>query len=117
MHEPGSLAHLELAMHQVHLRLEHVRLVACTHAHSDHYGQAAPIVERADCELWMHPNHEHATRPLQDPELALARRVEVARQSGVPAAARRITPSGSRRSPPELRRGVNPTASSCQEWR
>jgi glyoxylase-like metal-dependent hydrolase (beta-lactamase superfamily II) len=87
MHEPGSLAQLELALHQVRLRLEHVRLVACTHAHSDHYGQAAPIVERAGCELWMHPNHAHATRPLQDPELALARRLEVARQSGVPEAA------------------------------
>jgi len=87
MHEPGSLAQLELALHQVHLRLEHVRLVACTHAHADHYGQAAPILERAGCELWMHPNHEHAVRPLQDPEHSLARRIEVARQSGVPEAA------------------------------
>jgi len=87
MHGPGSMADLELAMHQVRLRLEHVRLVACTHAHADHYGQAAPIVERAGCELWMHPNHEHATRPLEDPEQAIARRIEIARQSGVPAAA------------------------------
>ena len=47
MHEPGSLAHLERAMDQVNLRLEHVRLLVCTHAHSDHYGQAATIVERA----------------------------------------------------------------------
>ena len=54
-HEPGSLAQLERAMSQVNLRLEHVRLVACTHAHSDHWGQAAPIIERAGCELWMHP--------------------------------------------------------------
>ena len=30
--------------------------------HSDHWGQAAPICERAGCELWMHPNHEHAAR-------------------------------------------------------
>ena len=68
MHEPGSLAHLELAMEQVNLRLEHVRLLVCTHAHPDHYGQAATIVERSGCELWMHPDHEHATpephRPL-----------------------------------------------------
>ena len=86
MHEPGSMADLELAMHQVRLRVEHVRLVACTHAHADHYGQAAPIVERAGCELWMHPNHEHAAAPLGNPEQALARRIEIARQSGVPAA-------------------------------
>jgi glyoxylase-like metal-dependent hydrolase (beta-lactamase superfamily II) len=87
MHEPGSLAQLERALDQVNLRLEHVGLLACTHAHSDHWGQAAPIVERAGCELWMHPNHEHATRGANDPGAALARRLEVGRQSGVPAAA------------------------------
>jgi glyoxylase-like metal-dependent hydrolase (beta-lactamase superfamily II) len=83
MHLPGSLAQLERALEQVNLRLEHVRLLACTHAHSDHWGQAAPIIERAGCELWMHPNHEHATRHHGRPEAALARRLEVARQSGV----------------------------------
>jgi glyoxylase-like metal-dependent hydrolase (beta-lactamase superfamily II) len=85
MHEPGSLAHLERALDQVNLRLDHVRLLVCTHAHSDHYGQAAPILERAGCELWMHPNHQHMTRSLEDPDATLARRLEVARQSGVPA--------------------------------
>jgi glyoxylase-like metal-dependent hydrolase (beta-lactamase superfamily II) len=84
MHEPGSLAHLERALDQVRLRLEHVRLLACTHAHSDHYGQAAPIVERTGAQLWMHPDHEHMTRSAQDPEAAWERRIEVARQSGVP---------------------------------
>ena len=61
-----------------------MRLLVCTHAHSDHYGLAAPIVERAGCELWMHPRHEHMTRAMEDPERSLARRIEVARQSGVP---------------------------------
>jgi glyoxylase-like metal-dependent hydrolase (beta-lactamase superfamily II) len=84
MSEPGSLAQLERALAQVNLRLEHVRLLVCTHAHSDHYGQAAPILERAGCELWMHPNHAHSTQTAQDPEQALQRRIEVARQSGVP---------------------------------
>jgi glyoxylase-like metal-dependent hydrolase (beta-lactamase superfamily II) len=87
MHEPGSLTQLERALEQVHLRLEHVRLLACTHAHSDHWGQAAPIRDRTGCEFWMHPNHEHATRMAGDPEATLARRLEVARQSGVSAAA------------------------------
>ena len=85
MHEPGSLAHLERALEQVNLRLDHVRLLLCTHAHTDHYGQAAPIVERAGCELWMHPDHEHMRRTLEDPVAATAQRLEVARQSGVPA--------------------------------
>ena len=84
MHEPGSLSHLERALAQVNLTMDNVRLVACTHAHSDHYGQAADIVDRAGCELWMHPNHEHMTRAAQDPDAALQRRLEVARQSGVP---------------------------------
>jgi glyoxylase-like metal-dependent hydrolase (beta-lactamase superfamily II) len=84
MHEPGSLAHLERALAQVNLSLENARLVVCTHAHSDHYGQAADIVDRAGCELWMHPNHEHMTRAAQDPDAALQRRLEIARQSGVP---------------------------------
>ena len=66
------------------LGLEDLRLVVCTHAHSDHYGQAATIVERTGCELWMHPNHQHMTRMAEDPDAVLARRIEVARQSGVP---------------------------------
>ncbi len=84
-HEPGSLGHLERALEQVGLRLEHVRLLAVTHAHSDHYGQAATIVDRAGCELWMHPRYEHMSRTADDPKAALARRLEVGRQSGVPA--------------------------------
>jgi glyoxylase-like metal-dependent hydrolase (beta-lactamase superfamily II) len=84
IHGPGSLAQLERALDQAGLRLEHVRLVVCTHAHADHYGLAAPIVAATGCELWMHPGHAHMTRARQDPARAVERRVEVARQSGVP---------------------------------
>src|SRR5438309_7392906 len=84
MHQPDSLMHLERALAMCNLRLEDTRLVVCTHAHSDHYGQAATIVERAGCELWMHPNHDHMRRMAEDPEAVFARRLEVARQSGVP---------------------------------
>jgi glyoxylase-like metal-dependent hydrolase (beta-lactamase superfamily II) len=83
MHEPGSLAQLERALYQVNLRLEQVRQIVITHAHSDHWGQAAPIRERSGAPLWMHPRHEHATSSASDPAAALARRLEVARQSGV----------------------------------
>jgi glyoxylase-like metal-dependent hydrolase (beta-lactamase superfamily II) len=85
--EPGSMKQLERALEMVGLELEGCRLVVCTHAHSDHYGQAATIVERTGCELWMHPNHEHMTRAASDPEAWLEARLEVARQSGVPEAA------------------------------
>ncbi|HEV3229871.1 MAG TPA: MBL fold metallo-hydrolase [Solirubrobacteraceae bacterium] len=86
MYEPGSLAHLHRALDQCRLRLENVRLLLCTHAHTDHYGQAAPILEQSHCELWMHPRHEHMTAAVKDPDAALQRRLEVARQSGVPEA-------------------------------
>jgi glyoxylase-like metal-dependent hydrolase (beta-lactamase superfamily II) len=87
IHEPGSMRQLEFALGQAGLRLDHIRLLVCTHAHSDHYGQAAPIMEAADCELWMHPNHAHMTKPAADPAKAFERRYEIARQSGVPAEA------------------------------
>jgi glyoxylase-like metal-dependent hydrolase (beta-lactamase superfamily II) len=89
LYGPGALAQLERALHQAGLTLEHVRLVACTHAHADHYGLAGPIAEAAGCELWMHPDHGHLTRAAQAPERALERRIEVARHSGVPEAALR----------------------------
>ena len=85
-HEEGSLEQLERAMAQVGLKLEDVRLLVCTHAHSDHYGQAADVIDHSGCELWMHPDHAHMRAAVEDPDVALARRLEVARMSGVPVA-------------------------------
>jgi glyoxylase-like metal-dependent hydrolase (beta-lactamase superfamily II) len=87
LYEPGAMRQLERALDQAGLSLEHVRLLVCTHAHSDHYGLAGPIVEASGCELWMNPNHEHMTKAAEDPDRMLERRLEVARQSGVPASA------------------------------
>ncbi|TMM08309.1 MAG: MBL fold metallo-hydrolase [Actinobacteria bacterium] len=86
---PGGIKQLELAMSQAGFQVEHVRLVVCTHAHSDHYGLAGTILDVAGCELWMHPNHQHFTKRAADPEGMLQRRIEVARQSGVPEEALR----------------------------
>lgn len=79
--------HLELALAQVGFRLADVRLLVCTHSHSDHYGLAGSIVDAAGCELWMHPAWGHIRAIAEDPDAALERRIEVARQSGVPPAA------------------------------
>ena len=84
MHEPGSAAHLDRALHQAGLKLEHVRLIVCTHGHVDHCGQAPPIAARAGCQVWMHRDHAHHTAAASDPDQALARHVVVAHQSGVP---------------------------------
>lgn len=82
-----GLHQLELALGQAKLKLRDIRLLVCTHAHTDHYGLAGPIVDAAGCELWMHPAWEHVRGMAEEPDLALERRIEVARQSGVPASA------------------------------
>jgi glyoxylase-like metal-dependent hydrolase (beta-lactamase superfamily II) len=82
----GRLRQLDLALAQVGFGLEDVRLLVCTHSHTDHYGLAAPIVETAGCELWMHPDWEHVRLLADDPAAALEQRLEVARQSGVSGA-------------------------------
>jgi len=84
-HDDSSLGNLERALAMVNLKLEHIRLVVCTHAHSDHYGQAGTIVDATGCELWMHPNHGHMIKSASDPDAYLMQRVEIARSSGVPA--------------------------------
>ncbi len=107
-HGPDSMQQLERAMAQVNLRVEDVRLLACTHAHNDHWGQAAPICERAGCELWMHPNHEHATRTAGDPGAAIAQFVELGRQSGVSEQALRRYVEHARDSPSGVARVIEP---------
>jgi glyoxylase-like metal-dependent hydrolase (beta-lactamase superfamily II) len=93
-------ARLEQALAQAGFGLADVRLVACTHAHADHYGLAGPIIEASGCELWIHPAWEHVRAMVEDPEAALEQRIEVARQSGVPPAALREYE--------QRRRGQNP---------
>jgi glyoxylase-like metal-dependent hydrolase (beta-lactamase superfamily II) len=82
----GRMSQLDVALAQAGFGVEDVRLVVCTHSHTDHYGLAAPICEGASCELWMHPAWEHVRLLADDPAAALEQRIEVARQSGVPLA-------------------------------
>jgi glyoxylase-like metal-dependent hydrolase (beta-lactamase superfamily II) len=82
----GGLRRFDVALGQAGFGLEDVRLLVCTHSHTDHYGLAAPIVAGAGCELWMHPRWEHIRLHADDPAASFERRIEVARQSGVSAA-------------------------------
>jgi glyoxylase-like metal-dependent hydrolase (beta-lactamase superfamily II) len=90
MHQPGypgqpsSLSQLEHAMSQVGLRLDQVRQLVITHAHSDHWGEAATVMQLSGCELWMHPNHRHGSEAEAEPEAAFSHRLEIARAGGVP---------------------------------
>ncbi|MFT3866343.1 MAG: MBL fold metallo-hydrolase [Solirubrobacterales bacterium] len=80
----GRLRMLDIALAQSGFGVDDVELVVCTHSHSDHYGLAASICEQTGCELWMHPDWEHIRQQVDDPQAALAARLEVGRMSGVP---------------------------------
>ncbi len=80
----GALQRLEHALAQAGFAVEDINLLVCTHAHVDHYGLAGPVVDAAHCELWMHPAWGHIRLLAEDPEASLERRLEVARQCGVP---------------------------------
>jgi glyoxylase-like metal-dependent hydrolase (beta-lactamase superfamily II) len=84
MHQDGSLDQLEYAMAQVGLKLEQVRHLVITHAHADHWGQAAPVIARCGAPLWLNPNLAHARSEGGDRDTALAHRFEIGRQSGIP---------------------------------
>jgi len=81
---PGGAGQLELGLRGAGFSLADVRLLACTHSHADHYGAAGTVVDGAGCELWMHPAWDHIRTMVEDPDRAWERRIEVARQSGVP---------------------------------
>jgi glyoxylase-like metal-dependent hydrolase (beta-lactamase superfamily II) len=83
----GRLRMLDIALAHAGFGVEDVKLVVCTHAHSDHYGLAATICAETGCELWMHPKWEHIRLQADDPQAALEGRLEVGRMSGVPIAA------------------------------
>ena len=108
MNEPDSLAQLRRAMDQVGLRLNQIRLLVCTHAHADHWGQAATIKDATGCRFLMHPDHAHATQTAGDPAAALARRLEVARQSGVAAEALERYAERAQSLPPGIARVIEP---------
>jgi glyoxylase-like metal-dependent hydrolase (beta-lactamase superfamily II) len=89
MHQDDSREQLEYAMAQVGLGLEQVTALVITHAHEDHWGQAATVLERSGAPMWMHPNFQHARATETDPAAAAAPRYEIGRQSGVPEPALR----------------------------
>ena len=85
-HEAGSMADLERALAAAGRRVEDVRLVVITHAHTDHCGQAPAIAARVGCEVWIHPQWRLHAPAAADPAELLDRRIEGARRSGVPEA-------------------------------
>ena len=84
MQHPGALADIERALAECRLSLERVGLLVCTHAHPDHCGQAAAIVERTGCQVWMHPGYRHRAEWRTDADDAVAQRAQLGARAGVP---------------------------------
>ena len=85
---PGAWEALDRGLRAAGFGPEAVSLLVCTHAHGDHYGQAARVVEAAGCPLWMHPDHAHMTAARADlPGLAAGRRERALRAGAPPAMA------------------------------
>ena len=113
MHEPGSLGHLERALTRSACALEHVRLLVCTHAHSDHYGQAGAGHRPRRLRAVDAPRHAHTTAQRRGPRAGAAApprgRAAVRRARGG-CALRGVAKERSRRS----RASSSPTSPSCR---
>lgn len=81
---PTNEAALDVALAAAGLRVEDVALLVGTHAHSDHIGLAAHVVERAGCELWGDPTTGPLYDGRRDPDGLAARRIAFARREGAP---------------------------------
>lgn len=79
-----GLRHLEFALAQAGFTLDDIRLIACTHEHSDHFGCAASIVERTGCPVWIHPAYDHVRPYIEDPAGVTERRFAYLIANGTP---------------------------------
>lgn len=84
-----GLTHLELGLRLAGFALDDITKVVCTHAHADHYGCAASIVERTGAPLWIHPAYDHVRGLATDFDAYLDERLELAGRNGVPEETRR----------------------------
>jgi glyoxylase-like metal-dependent hydrolase (beta-lactamase superfamily II) len=61
-----------------------IELLVCTHAHADHYGLAAEMMERCGCPLALAPGTTASADWIRDPPVPLQDRLALARRAGVP---------------------------------
>jgi glyoxylase-like metal-dependent hydrolase (beta-lactamase superfamily II) len=83
---PSHRASLSAALEIAGASVRDVRMLVATHAHSDHIGLAAWVLEASGCELLMHPDTAHFYDATRAPERIEAARRRRARQEGVPDA-------------------------------
>jgi glyoxylase-like metal-dependent hydrolase (beta-lactamase superfamily II) len=80
------IAALDVALAQAGHALGDVRALVATHAHSDHVGLAAHVVQSTGAEVWSHPASDRAFYDvLRHPARFTAAREARAQREGVPA--------------------------------
>ncbi|MBM3678352.1 MAG: MBL fold metallo-hydrolase, partial [Actinobacteria bacterium] len=80
----GGLGVLEHALSLAGVRLDHVSLLLCTHAHTDHYGLASAVIELAGCPLAMAAGHTAGVDVMREPAVPFERRRALALAAGIP---------------------------------
>jgi glyoxylase-like metal-dependent hydrolase (beta-lactamase superfamily II) len=83
---PGAWEALTSGLRRAGGSVRDVHLLAVTHAHADHVGLAARVVQESGCEVWMHPAAEAFFSIVRDPDATEAARARRARREGVPEA-------------------------------
>jgi glyoxylase-like metal-dependent hydrolase (beta-lactamase superfamily II) len=83
---PGAWEALTSSLRRAGGSLRDVHVLAVTHAHADHVGLAARVLEESGCEVWMHPGAEAFFSIVRDPRATEAARARRARREGVPEA-------------------------------
>lgn len=85
-HTPETRAALEAGLAHVGYSLADLDRIVITHAHADHFGMAADLVDLSGAQVWTHPWN---IRTLSDRQADRARRVafyaDLLRQAAVPA--------------------------------
>ncbi|HWF52862.1 MAG TPA: MBL fold metallo-hydrolase [Solirubrobacteraceae bacterium] len=80
---PGWAA-LEYALTQARVQPDEIRVLVCTHPHSDHAGLAATVVERTGCEVARGAGPEAVIDSLRDPAIPLEVRRRAGLREGIP---------------------------------
>lgn len=84
--DPGYGAALDVALAAAGRRIEEVELLVGTHAHSDHIGLAAHVIDRSGCPFWAHPATAALYDGFHDPDGIARKRTAFAQTEGVPSA-------------------------------
>lgn len=80
----AGLAALEHALAQAGVALGEIRMLLCTHSHTDHAGLASAVIARSGARYLRGRGADVSTDVLRDPSLGLAERRSLGLRAGIP---------------------------------